>query len=312
MGWLQTIFDRLTREPRDPDARRVPGGVRTLAGVAITPDLALQNPTAWACHRYLTQTVAVCPWHVMRALPTGGKEVAGTHRVDWLLYKRPNPEWGAFQFRETLLSWALLWGNGYAEIERDVLGRPLALWPIHPSRVRVMRDAQTDRLYYEVENGANGKVELAAMDMFHLRGFGDGPVGVSVIEYARESLGWARAAQLFGASFFGNGMNVAGVVQVQKGLQPGGLSKLKAELANLYKGPWRSNKTAVLDAGMEFKPVTIDPNKAQFIETQQHLIEETCRLFGVPPHKVGHCCGRRSTTSSTSRSRCSRTPSCPG
>ena len=120
MGWLQTIFDRLTREPRDPAAKRVPGGTRTLAGVAITPDLALQNPTAFACHRYLTQTVGVLPWHVMRSLKGGGKEVAGSHPVDWLLYKRPNPEWGALQFRETLLSWALLWGNGYAEIERDL------------------------------------------------------------------------------------------------------------------------------------------------------------------------------------------------
>jgi phage portal protein BeeE len=48
--------------------------------------------------------------------------------------------------------------------------------------------------------------------MFHVRGFGDGPVGVNVIHYAAQSIGWARAAQLFGAAFFGNGANVSTVV----------------------------------------------------------------------------------------------------
>jgi hypothetical protein len=36
--------------------------------------------------------------------------------------------------------------------------------------------------------------------MFHIRGFGEGPVGVNVMAYAAQSMGWAKAAQLFGAS----------------------------------------------------------------------------------------------------------------
>lgn len=39
---------------------------------------------------------------------------------------------------------------------------------------------------------------------------------------------------------------------------------------------------------MEFKSVQTDPEKSQFIETNQHLVEEVCRWFGVPPHKVQH------------------------
>jgi phage portal protein BeeE len=29
-------------------------------------------------------------------------------------------------------------------------------------------------------------------------------------------------------------------------------------------------------------------NDGQFIETRQHQVEEICRWFGVPPHKVMH------------------------
>jgi len=192
------------------------------------------------------------------------------------------------QFRETLTHWALRYGNGYAEIERDIIGRAIALWPIHPDRVEVCRDVETGELVYEVSSDAGRKVELPAMDVFHIRGFGDGPVGVNVMEYAAQSIGWARAAQLFGASFFGNGMNVAGVVTTKKGLKSDGIARLRAEMEGLYKGVRNANRTAILDADAEWKPVGIDPEKAQFITVHQHLIEDVCRWFGAPPHKVAH------------------------
>src|SRR5262249_33598384 len=160
---------------------------------------------------------------------------------DWLLWKRPNTEWSSFQFRETLTHWALRWGNGYAEIERDQLDRPFALWPIHPERVKCCRATEDSYdsngeeiaagvLYYEIDNGMGaGKTILAARRMFHVRGFGEGPVGVNVISYAAQTIGWARAAQLFGASFFGNGMNPAGVVINKKALSVDGLRRQRAE-----------------------------------------------------------------------------------
>lgn len=284
---FEFLAARLTVDPRFVEASRISTSGATVAGVYITPDSAVTIAAVWACLRYLSQTVAVLPWHVHKDTSLGS-EIQSSHPVDWLLYKRPNPEWSSFQFRETLLHWALRWGNGYAEIERDVLGRPLNLWPIPPWRVRVCRDPETRLLYYDVDNGEFGRVQIPMMDMFHIRGFGEGPVGVNVIDYAAQSLGWARAAQLFGASFFGNGLNLGGVVVNKKALKPAGLTRQKAEFEQLYKGPHRGNKWAHIDNDADVKPFGIEPNKAQFIETQQHLIEEICRWFGVPPHKIMH------------------------
>ncbi len=293
---LLAVANRLSSDKR-PGAARVASSMRTLAGVVITPDTAVTISAVWACLRYLSQTVGVLPWHVMRQGKKGA-EIAVSHVVDYLIWKRPNKEWSSFQFRETLTHWALRWGNGYAEVERDQLDRPFALWPIHPERVQVCRATEpevsasgraidTGDLYYEVNNGT-GKIVIAAMDMFHLRGFGEGPVGVNVISYASQSLGWARAIQLFGASFFGNGMNVAGVVVNKKPLTPDGLKRQKAEFEQLYKGPDRANKTAFLDNEADWKAIGTDPSKSQLIEASYLLIEEVCRWFGVPPHKVMH------------------------
>jgi HK97 family phage portal protein len=279
---------RRAAETRDPDVERLPFTGRTLAGIYITPDNAMQLATVWACLRYLTQTIGMLPWNVMASPDGKGAAVQTTHPVQWLLHNRPNEEWSSFQLRETLLHWALRHGNGYAEIERDRAGRPYALWPVHPDRVDPTRDLDTNKLFFRVDNGSGEKVDIPASDMFHLRGFGDGPVGVSVMAYAAQSLGWARALQLFGASFFGNGANISGVVTKKRKFDPAALARVKVEFSKLYKGLQKSNQTAFLDDEMDFKPTGVDPSKAQMIEANQLMIEEICRWFGVPPHKVAH------------------------
>lgn len=295
---LLALANRLSAGERYPGASRVSSAARTLAGVVITPDTAVTISAVWACLRYLSQTVAVLPWHVMRD-GTKGAEPVKSHPVDWLIWKRASDEWSSFQLRETLTHWALRWGNGYAEIERDQNDRPFALWPIHPDRTEVCRALEdtvstsgrpimAGQLYYEVANDSGQTVIIAARDMFHLRGFGEGPVGVNVIHYASQSLGWARAAQLFGATFFGNGATPATVVINKKPLKPDGLLRQKAEFAALYKGPRNSNKTAHVDNDTDIKTIGINAKDSQLVESHQHLVEEVCRWFGVPPHKVMH------------------------
>lgn len=282
MNWLSRLFNiRRTEEPKYTEVSRIPWE-KVAAGVRVDADTAITVPAVWACLRYISQSIAMLPWHVMQDVDGGG-EVASKSPVNWLLYKRPNPEWTSFQFRETLTHWALRHGNGYAEIERDSIGRPVALWPIHPDRVETMR-ASNGALFYRVD----GTTDIVAADMFHIRGFGEGPVGVSVITYAAQSIGWARAAQLFGAAFFGNGMNIGGFVKTKSVLTPDGKKELEKELKRKAGGPSKGNAWPIIDGDLEFVPVGIDPDKGQFIATNQHLVEETCRWFAVPPHKIAH------------------------
>jgi HK97 family phage portal protein len=275
---------RATTPGEQPVTSRIIYTGRTPAGVYVDANTALRNSTVWACVQYLSRAVGQLPWRAMKEIGAGS-EVALTHPVDWLLHVRPCPEMGAFTWKQTMLGLALIWGNSYAEIERDARGLPWALWPIHPSRVAVRRDVD-GLLVYEIWN-RDRNVVLPATEVFHLRGFGDGPVGYNVIEYAAQSIGWAQATELFGATFFGEGMNPSGIIKVKAGLSPEALELLKADIAKLYQGP-RGKRTAVLDAGMEFEKVTSTPEDSQFIETRQHQVEEICRWFGVPPHKVMH------------------------
>ncbi|CDN52526.1 Portal protein, HK97 family [Neorhizobium galegae bv. officinalis bv. officinalis str. HAMBI 1141] len=285
MTWLGRMWNRVTGWGNQPTSSRIVHTGRTIAGVYVDADTALKNATVWACVQYLTRAVSQLPWHVMVKDASGNATVSGTHPLDWLLSRRPCPDYGSFAWRQAMVGNALLRGNAYAEIQWDNRGMPYALWPIHPDRVAVRRAANGE-LEYEVWNNG-GNTVVAARDMFHLRGFGDGVVGYNVIEYAAQSIGWAQATEVFGASYFGDGMNPTMIIETENTLSPEALEMLKAEVDQLYKGP-RGRRTAILDAGMKANKITGTPDDGQFIETRQHQVEEICRWFGVPPHKVMH------------------------
>lgn len=284
MNWFGRFLNRMTGYGNQPTTSRVVYTGRTAAGVYVDADTAMKNATVWACVQYLTKAVSQLPWHAM-VKNNGNSSIAATHPVDWLLSKRPCPDYGTFSWRQSMLGNALLRGNAYAEIEWDNRGLPVALWPIHPERVCVRRSAN-GLLEYEVWNNGGNSV-LAAKDMFHIRGFGDGPVGYGVIEYAAQSIGWAQATETFGATYFGEGMNPTMIVETPLGLSVAAKEVMREELDQLYKGP-KGKRTFIADAGMKAVKVANTPDDSQFIETRQHQVEEICRWFGVPPHKVMH------------------------
>lgn len=283
--WFQL---RKTAEPKSPLEKRIPYTGRTAAGVYVTPERALQNDVVYAGRRYLSQTVGQLPARIKKNVNGQSQDVNG-HRVDRLLNVEPNSEITPYAFRETLTGWAVIHGNGIAEIETDAVGNPVALWPIHPERIRFLRDVDSKELIYEVNNGMGfEKTQLRANEVFHIRGYGDGPVGVSVIEYAAQTIGWARATELFGAAFFGEGLHFGGAVILKDKADDDTIKRIRTELEQSYKGPTRAGRWFIGDADMTFTKTTATPGQSQFIETMQFQVESICRWMGVPPHKVYH------------------------
>lgn len=47
----------------------------------------------------------------------------------------------------------------------------------------------------------------------------------------------------------------------------------------------------MLTEGAEYKPVAANFQESQLIESLKFSVEEICRLFSVPPHKIGHMDG---------------------
>ena len=252
----------------------------------------MQMSAVYACVRIIAEAIAQIPLNVYRFTEDGGKEKDPRHPLYFLLHDEPNPEMTSFIFRETLMSHLLLWGNAYAQIIRNGMGEVVGLYPLMPDRMEVDRDEEGNLVYiytkYFDEAGARHRyeqVKLPAWQVLHIPGLGyDGLIGYSPIAMARNAIGMSMAAEDFGATFFANGATPGGVLE-----HPGIVKdpeRLRESWHAQFSGK-NSHNIAVLEEGMTFKPMSIPPEEAQFLETRKFQIDEIARIFRVPPHMVG-------------------------
>ena len=54
-----------------------------------------------------------------------------------------------------------------------------------------------------------------------------------------------------------------------------------------FGGSQNAGKVAVLEEGMKYSPISINPQEAQFLDTRKFQIDEIARIFRVPPHMIG-------------------------
>lgn len=263
----------------------------TPAGVTVTQDTALTLPAVFAACDVIASTVSMLPIRVRRDEGTHYTPQP-RHPLAKLLNTEPNPEMTAFGFRELTLWRMLLWGNAPAEIERANDGRPLALWPIHPSRVTPKRSG--GELYYEVKQaggyddpGRSGRrpARLAAVDLFNPTVRGDGVWGESVISYAKNNLGLGLATEQFGASLFANKSHPGGIIETPARLSAEQRDDVRREWEKA-SGPENAHKLRVLTGGSKYVAVGIPPEDAQFLESRKFSVTDVARWFGLPPHKL--------------------------
>ena len=260
---------------------------RSTAGQTVNQRTAMQVTVVYACVRILAESIAGLPLHVYR-YKDKGKEMVSDHPLYPLLHDEPNPEMTSFIFRETLMGHLLLYGNAYAQIIRDGYGRVKWLYPLMPDRMDVRRDDAGQLVYtytrYLDEFGGKQRyeeVKLRPDQVLHIPGLGyDGLIGYSPIAMAKNAIGMTMAAEEFGSSFFANGATPSGLLE-----HPGVVKdpeKLRQSWHAQFSGK-NSHNVAVLEEGMTYKPMSVPPNDAQFLETRKFQIDEIARIFRVPP-----------------------------
>lgn len=271
-------------------------GTATKAGARVTVDTALNYGPYFAAIRAISEDVARLPFVVYQRLEPRGKRKAVEHPVFPLLHLRPNDEMSSMSLRETLTAHALSWGNGYAEIVRDRLGRPAALLPIHPSRVQPKRvDGQivydirvTDIGVTNERSQTTDLVRLPARDVLHVHGLGpDGLIGYSAAKMAREAIGLGIEAETFGSTFFGNGAMPGGTLEHPHTLKDEAMKRLRESWKAMHGGASKAHKVAILEEGMKYTPIGIANKDSQFLESRQFQVVEIARWFRIQPHKIG-------------------------
>lgn len=265
----------------------------TAAGVPINARNAITLPAFGACVRVISEDVASLPLAVYKKQPGGGSRLINDHDITWRFGRSPDGdarEMSSMQWREAWVTHCLTRGNGFAEIEWSGAGDILGLHLLNPDcteeyrKSRASPDGPSNPLQYRTE----GNKYLAAADVLHLAmpGF-NGVTGFSPVALLREAIGLGKAAEQFGASFFGSGAMPKGVLTYPGKLSPEARTNLRADWNTVHQGAGNAHKIAVLVEGMGWTNTQVNPDEAQFHITRQFQVVEIARIFRVPPHKIG-------------------------
>lgn len=239
----------------------------------------------YACVAAISETVATLPLHLYRDAD-GTREKARNHPLYRVLHDAPNPEQTSMEFRELMTASVLLGGNAFARIVRGSDGQVRELWPL--SDVQVLRLAN-DRLAYEYTDRRGVVQRLLDHEVLHLRHrIGpDGVLGLSPIAVARGVIELAQSEQDHGTAVFRNGARLSGVLETSQVLKPEQKVALKDSWSAQYGGASNSGRTAVLEAGLTYKPMAMSLEDSQWIEGRRFSVEEVARIYRVPPTIIG-------------------------
>jgi HK97 family phage portal protein/HK97 family phage prohead protease len=280
-NWLVAGESPKFRDPQNAAARS--GGT---SGVAVDAQAAMTVATFFACLRLVASTIAVLPLPVFRKGRDGVATEARDSQLWKVLHDSPNADQTSLDYIEFLVVSLIMRGDHFARKLRDG-SRLIGLEPVRPDLVTVRR-VESGEIRYRWSEGGKA-VDLGEDDVFHVRGFGGGPLGgLSVLAYARESLGLAIAADRAAASMFANGVRASGVLTFKEWLQPEQRDSSREIIEQTFAGALNAGRPMILEGGSDWKQISMNADDAQLLESRGWSVEEVCRWFGVPPVLIGH------------------------
>lgn len=257
------------------------------AGVQVTEKTAMQVSAVYACISLISGTIASLPFHIYERTEDGRQKTQ--HDLWWLFNERPNAKYSASVFWEYLIASKIMHGDAFARIIRKNRYRPEieGFELLHPSCVDVK--TRDERLIYTIYRKDGTAQVLDQDDMIHVPNLGfDGERGLSTLRSALlQPAGIALAAGKYSEEFFANGARPDFVIAAKNSVGP--------EVADLIRQTWRQRHTgtgnrhlpAILQGEMEVKPLTMNAEDAQLLETRRFQTEDIARVFGVPGFLIG-------------------------
>jgi HK97 family phage portal protein len=295
MAWYSTFFGFFTGN----STGQYPGGQLSSPSVAAhddTPtvgiDPALQISTVWACVTLIVENIASLPMHLYIKDGEGRRLVENTDRPYMELHNtltmQPNTRQTTIEFWEVMLLNYVLRGNAYAIIQRNVSGKVVALHPLAADQVKVEAptDPRGDLIYTYHFNGF--MMEYRQDEILHIRGMGNGNIGLSPLDYMRSSAGLSIKSQNHLQKTFRKDGKRAGVLYTGGHiLTPPQREAARKKFNDIANGKADSSTDTgaelhILEGDFKYEPLGMSPADIQLLETRKFSVQDLARWFGVP------------------------------
>lgn len=200
-----------------------------------------------------------------------------------------------FEWYETLYLHLLMHGKAGAIKVRNQAGGLARLPLVHPlsfrerlPTTREIADGKRPRggLWFDVKLDTGEAKTYDAEDFWYVPGLSlDGKTGISLLTYARMSLGTTIAGDQAAGRMFSGGAMISGLATPEDDEDiTDDVPEIKRQIAGAVNGWENAGTIAVVARRLKFTPWQMSAADAQFIASRQFQIEEIARWTGVPPH----------------------------
>jgi HK97 family phage portal protein len=259
---------------------------RTTSGRKVNRRNSLQMIAVYACQSLIGDAVASLP--VDHYTLNGGRRqgVDPLRTPRWV--KQPNPFQTSYEFWFRVVVSLLSDGNAFLYTLRNDRGEVSALYCLHPGAVQILDGPLGDNRYQVSDDDGNiqgtfDRSQVLHIPAFVIPGFSR---GLSPLDMAREAIGLGLTSEEFGARFFEQGTTMAGVIEHPGTPRPDEARLLRDMFRKTHAGVKNSHSVGVLTGGASFKPITLTPEQAQFLETRRFQKAEIALLYRVPAYLV--------------------------
>lgn len=257
------------------------GGVGTASGESVGPLSALRVPAVLAAVRSIAETAGSLDVRVMRISANGVPVEDASHPANAIL-QHPNPWTGRYAFIRGLCFDACRHGVGYAVAAR-ARGEVRELIRVRPGSLVCDLDLDTAEPAYRY-----GDRNYSWADVVHVQPIpSDNGELSSLVQLAREGIGFASVLQRHGAQLFANQAKPGGILSVKpaagaNAVAPATLKNVKEVWERTF-GFGKSGKTAALPADVTYQSLALNSVDAQYLDLWKLAILEVARAFRVPP-----------------------------
>lgn len=257
------------------------------SGVVVNKNTAMGIAPLMNALRLVSNTIARCDVNVWAG--ADDNQLAADHPAYKLLAISPNPYQTPFCWKKQMVFNAILFGNAYSfydatENETYILDSDSVTPTV------VYRDGIKAELVYSVHINGQQFV-LRADEVIHLRGnaqAGNGLVGLSLLDQAREALGLAIAQTQFASVFYSNGASFGTVIEVPAKFKTQEEQEaFRRQFDQTQAGITNAHKVAIVSVGTKITRFTLNAEETQLLAMNPHIITTMANLVGIPPHKIG-------------------------
>lgn len=265
------------------DSSILPNSAAGLAGAGagrITEQGALAISSVMSCVRVLALDVSMMPFGAFRRAENGVPSPVGSEPQIVAEPFGPDVE-RHFGMAQLMVSLALR-GTAYmGVVDETTTGWPTQLQILHPDRVKPQRVNGVKK--YRVNGDLRGTDEVKQISLLGLPG---SDVGLDPITYYQVTLQAAGDVQAFSGSFFRNGATPSGLLKVPGAGNKAKAREVKEQWEAGHTGLANAHRIAVMFGGVQFEPLSVTPEQAQFLQTRAFLREDVAGMFGVPLHRI--------------------------